>query len=289
MGQNRNLTLLKDVMNDRFAEKLDAFLFRFLGVIFGGGGCVALLFNNPASEVFERPVGVIFLFVFTILGLYSLFGILQDSILAPLGLWPASNESEKVESKEEAEEESWMLREYIKAGLAAILLALFIRTFVAQAFKIPSESMVETLQVGDHLLVNKLQYLISDINRGDVIVFQYPKDTSRDFVKRVVGLPGETIEMKGNRVYIDDKPIDEPYAIYINNGYGLNDDRYFPPLKVPEGHLFMMGDNRNNSQDSRVWGPLDINLIHGKAFIIHWSWKGDSFGVRWGRVGGLLE
>ena len=289
MGEDRNLTLLKEIMNDRFAEKLDAFLFRFLGVTFGGGGCAALLLNNPASEVFERPVGVIFLLVFTVLALYSLLGILQDTILAPLGLWPTSEAGGEVENKEVADEESWMLREYIKAGFAAILLALFIRTFVAQAFKIPSESMVETLQVGDHLLVNKLQYLVSDVKRGDVIVFQYPKDTSRDFVKRVVGLPGETIEMRNNKVYIDGKPIDEPYAIYMNNGYGPHGDQYFPPLKVPEGRLFMMGDNRNNSQDSRVWGTLDVDLIHGKAFIIHWSWRGNSYGVRWGRVGGLLE
>lgn len=180
-------------------------------------------------------------------------------------------------------------KEYLKAGVVAVALALFIRTYVAQAFKIPSESMMQTLLVGDHLLVNKVVYHLWEPQRGDIVVFRYPMDPSRDFVKRVVGLPGEVVEMKGKTVYINGEPLDEPYAIYDPTPFGDGSRYHFGPVRVPENHLFMMGDNRNNSQDSRVWGPLDEDLIHGKAFIIHWSWENQTWGIRWGRVAKLLE
>lgn len=179
-------------------------------------------------------------------------------------------------------------KEYLKAGVVAILLALFIRTYVAQAFKIPSESMLNTLKVGDHLLVNKMVYRFWEPERGDIMVFQYPLDHSRDFVKRVVGLSGEVIEMKNNMVYINGNPINEPYAIYDNSLMFHGMENSFPPKIVPEGHVFMMGDNRSNSQDSRVWGPLDKSLIHGKVFIIHWAWEDNSWNVRWERLGRLF-
>lgn len=180
--------------------------------------------------------------------------------------------------------EKTLWKEYIKAAVVAIVLALFVRTFVAQAFKIPSESMLHSLQVGDHLLVNKMVYRFKAPERGEIIVFKYPRDLNRDFVKRIVGLPGETIEMKGATVKINGKELDEPYAIYK----GELTFNHFGPYKIPKGHLFMMGDNRNNSQDSRVWGPLDMSIIHGKAFIIHWAWEDHSWGVRWNRIGKLL-
>lgn len=179
-------------------------------------------------------------------------------------------------------------KEYFKAGVVALLLAFFIRTYVAQAFKIPSESMMDTLLVGDHLLVNKMVYHFFEPERGDIIVFRYPLDEERDFVKRVVGLPGETVEVRGTTVYIDGEPLEEPYAIYEPTPFGSK-GYHFGPVKVPPGHLFMMGDNRNNSQDSRVWGPLDESLIHGKAFLIHWSWRNNTWDIRWRRVGKLLE
>ncbi len=179
-------------------------------------------------------------------------------------------------------------KEYVKAGAVALVLALFIRTYVAQAFKIPSESMLQTLQVGDHLLVNKMAYRFTEPARGDIIVFKYPLDKSRDFVKRLIGLPRETVAMKGNNVFINGKKLNEPYAIYESSPFHLDAGYSFGPIKVPEGYYFMMGDNRNNSQDSRVWGPLDGNLIHGNAFILHWSWSGDGYGVRMNRIGKLL-
>jgi len=176
-------------------------------------------------------------------------------------------------------------KEYLKAVIIAIVLALFFRAFVVQAFKIPSESMVGTLLVGDHLLVNKMVYSIFDPQRGDIIVFKYPKDKSRDFVKRIVGLPREKIEIVNKQIFINGRLLNEPYAVYQNttnrNGFG--------PKKVPEGHLFVMGDNRDNSQDSRFWGFLNIDDIIGKAFIVHWSWKDNSWSVRWDRVTKLLR
>jgi signal peptidase I len=180
-------------------------------------------------------------------------------------------------------------KEYIKAGVVALALALFIRAFVAQAFKIPSESMVPTLLVGDHLLVNKIVYRIWEPQRGDIIVFEYPMDVSRDFVKRAIGLPGDTVEVKEETVYINGQPLKEPYAIYEKSHPFDSAGYHWGPYKVPADNLLMFGDNRNNSQDSRVWGPLDMRHIHGKAFIIHWSWKDGAFGVRWDRVAKLLR
>jgi signal peptidase I len=179
--------------------------------------------------------------------------------------------------------------EYLKAFAVAILLALFIRAFVVQAFKIPSESMVETLLVGDHLLVDKLRYRFSDPQRGDVIVFQYPRNPSQDFVKRLIGLPGDTLAVRGTTVYINGEPLDEPYARWEPTPFSLGDGYRFGPVPIPAGRYFMMGDNRNHSQDSREWGTLPFELIHGKAFLIHWSWNGGGWGVRWERLGRLLE
>ncbi len=193
--------------------------------------------------------------------------------------------ADKLLNSGDAKEEFSPWKEYVKAAVIALGLALLIRTFVVQAFKIPSESMLETLLVGDHLLVNKMVYHISKPERGDIVVFAYPLDHSRDFVKRVIGLPGETIEMLHNTIYIDGEALKEPYAIYQRNYFG----NHFGPTTIPEGHLFMMGDNRDNSQDSRVWGPLNIKEIRGKAFIVHWSWRKNTYGVRWRRVGKLLK
>jgi len=187
-------------------------------------------------------------------------------------------------AEQSAEGQLW--KDYLKAAVIAVGLALIIRTFIVQAFKIPSESMVDTLLVGDHLLVNKLVYNFEPIQRGDIVVFRYPLDPNRDFVKRVVGLPGETIEMRQTTVYVNGAPLTESYTRYEDYaGYRHG----FGPFTVPEGAVFMMGDNRDNSQDSRVWGPLPVENIRGKAFVIHWSWKDEGWGVRWNRVARLLD
>ena len=179
-----------------------------------------------------------------------------------------------------------VFKEYAKSAIIAVILALFIRTFVVQAFKIPSGSMIPTLMVGDHLLVNKFIYgvkipffrktiiPVSQPKRGDVIVFIFPKDKSKDFIKRVIGLPGDKIEIIGKRIYINGK-------LYKNNhGYYAEDNpmaismekNHFGPVIVPKGHLFVMGDNRNHSYDSRFWGFVPLSYVKGKAMIIYWSW-----------------
>jgi len=198
-----------------------------------------------------------------------------------------------------ADRKKSVFREYVEAFTYAVILALIIRTFVVQAFKIPSGSMIPTLLIGDHILVNKFIYGIKipftdkkilsfkEPQRGDIIVFKYPGDEKRDFIKRVIGLPGETIEIKDKQVFINGKPLQEPYAIY--NGSPSYFRGHYGPVKIPPNHLFVMGDNRDNSMDSRVWGFLDERKVKGKAFIIYWSWDRNSHWVRWRRIGKLLH
>ena len=193
-------------------------------------------------------------------------------------------------------------REYAEALFMAVLLALFIRTFIVQAFKIPSGSMLPTLQVGDHLLVNKFLYGIRIPFTGtrllpfkapahdDVIVFIYPQDRTKDFIKRIKGIPGDTIEVKNKVVYINGADDRRPAR-------GLRQDAgpmaraprdNFGPFVVPEGQVFVMGDNRDHSHDSRFWGTVPMEDILGKAFILYWSWDADTFRPRLGRVGMLI-
>jgi len=180
-----------------------------------------------------------------------------------------------------------VLREYLEAAVIAVLLALFIRTFVVQAFKIPSGSMEPTLLVGDHILVNKFIYgikipftrdtliPISEPERNDVVVFVYPVDESKDFIKRVIGLSGDRIEIKGKKIFINGELFQDPYGYYEQEGgpsMPSLEQALFEPVTVPEGHLFVMGDNRNHSYDSRYWGFVPLSSVKGEAFLIYWSW-----------------
>jgi len=201
-----------------------------------------------------------------------------------------------------------IIKEYLEPIVIAILIALFIRTFVVQAFKIPSSSMEPTLQVGDHLLVSKFIYgikvpfvdtkyfQIRNPQRGDIIVFIYPKDRSKDFIKRVIGIGGEKVEILHNNIYINDKLIDDPWGYYderSRSGKYLQPMEKFGPVIVPKGSLFVLGDNRDNSQDSRYWGYVNVNEVKGKAFVIYFSWDRyaqNLFGkVRWMRFGKLIH
>lgn len=190
-----------------------------------------------------------------------------------------------------------VVREYFESIVIAVILALFIRTFVVQAFKIPTGSMEPNLLVGDHLLVNKFVFAptisaperallpVTGIRRGDVVVFKYPEDTERDFIKRVVGLPGETVELRDHTIFINGRPIDEPHAHYQDDRGGVErtseDVRdHYGPVLVPPGALFVMGDNRDNSQDSRYWGFLPQEYVKGRALMIYWSWE-DAPGGTW--------
>lgn len=197
-----------------------------------------------------------------------------------------------------------VIREYVEAFAVAIVLALIIRTFVVQAFKIPSGSMEPTLLVGDHILVNKFIYGehipftdikvldFRDPKQGEIIVFVYPKDESKDFIKRVIGVEGDTIEIKDKKLFINNKLFNDPYGFYKDNaiipGHVQPRDN-FGPVTVPEDSLFVMGDNRDRSADSRFWGFVRLNQVKGKAFLIYWSWSGFMRDIKWGRIGKLIR
>jgi signal peptidase I len=205
-------------------------------------------------------------------------------------------------------EKKRFLKEYIEPIIIAVLIALFVRTFVVQAFKIPSSSMEPTLLVGDYLLVNKFIYgtrlpftdkklfEFKKPRRGDIIVFIYPKDRSKDFIKRVIGEEGEKVEIIQNKIYINDQRIDDPWGYYSEKSplarYLPSMERY-GPVVVPKDSLFVLGDNRDNSQDSRFWGFVTLNEVRGKAFIIYFSldWPAKSVidKVRWARIGKLIH
>jgi signal peptidase I len=184
-------------------------------------------------------------------------------------------------------------REYFESIVIAVILALFVRTFVVQAFKIPTGSMENNLLIGDHLLVNKFVFGPSEtglerallpmgqVKRLDVVVFKYPEEPERDFIKRVIGLPGETVELRQKKVYINGQPIDEPYVHFLDTpGHGADSEvtsfdvrERYGPVTVPPDQYFVMGDNRDNSQDSRYWGFLRRDYIKGKALVIYWSYE----------------
>ncbi len=195
-------------------------------------------------------------------------------------------------------------REYAEAIIIALVLALLIRTFVVQAFKIPSGSMEPTLEIGDHILVNKFIYGIKipftsirlfpleKPKRGDVVVFIYPLDPGKDFIKRVVAVEGDTVQIINKKLIINGAEVPDPHAVY-------KDDTIFPaevqkrdnfgPVTVPKGCLFVLGDNRDRSLDSRFWGFVPIEDLRGKAFIIYWSWNSQETSVRWNRIGKLIQ
>jgi signal peptidase I len=193
-------------------------------------------------------------------------------------------------------------REYTEALLVALLLAFFIRSFIVQAFKIPSGSMLPTLQIGDHILVNKFVYGLrlpypletmlvqwGQPKRGDVVVFVYPRDPSKDFIKRVVAVEGDTIEIRHKQLYLNGEKIEDAHTTFADDGHEIPGPRdNFGPSTVPPHRLFVMGDNRDRSHDSRFWGFVDLNEIKGKAFLIYWSWDGEDRWVRWERIGGLI-
>jgi signal peptidase I len=195
-------------------------------------------------------------------------------------------------------------REYAESIIWALVLALFIRTFVVQAFKIPSGSMEDTLAIGDHLLVNKFIYGIKlpfgerrilklrDPQRGDVMVFEYPVDRSKDFIKRVIGVPGDEIMGRDKSVYVNGVLYRNPHEVHKETQVfprELNPRDNFGPVRVPAHSYFMMGDNRDRSYDSRFWGFVRDSDIKGLAFIKYWSWNQDTWRVRWGSIGRLIE
>ena len=197
-----------------------------------------------------------------------------------------------------------IVREYAESIIIAVILALIIRTFIVQAFKIPSGSMEDTLAIGDHILVSKFIYgmkipftdtrflKIRDPRQGDVMVFEYPEDPSKDFIKRVIGTPGDTVEVKDKKVYVNGTLYANPHEVHkepeiIPREQNPRDN--MGPVKVPADSYFMMGDNRDRSYDSRFWGFVKSDKIKGLAFIKYWSWDNEHFRVRWRNIGKLVD
>jgi len=229
--------------------------------------------------------------------------------------------SEKKKSTEAAAKPVW--REWIESMLVIGLFAVVIRSFVIAPFVIPSSSMVPTLLVGDYLFVSRfnyglripftdIQFLASQATRGDVVVFDYPEDRSKDYIKRVVGVPGDKIVYEDNMLYVNGQkmPLKEEgmYTYFLGDNSSDVSAKYTEKLfdiehsvlrksfsirdgewVVPEGYYFMMGDNRNNSRDSRFWGFVPQSYLVGKAVVIWWSWDSAASGVRWDRLGTLLH
>jgi len=196
------------------------------------------------------------------------------------------------------------VKEYVESIIIAILIALFIRTFIVCAYKIPSRSMVPTLLVGDHILVNKFIYgvkipllrktiiPVSEPKRGEIAVFIFPNDRSKDFIKRVIGVAGDKIEIKNKKIFINDQEFKDPYGTFSDSliiPKSMQPRDNFGPIIVPEKSIFVMGDNRDESLDSRFWGFVNLKDVEGKAFIIYWSWSRDENNLRWERLGHLLH
>jgi signal peptidase I len=200
------------------------------------------------------------------------------------------------------------VKDYLEPIILAVLIALFIRAFVVQAFKIPSSSMEPTLLVGDYLLVNKFIYglripytdtkffQLKKPQRGDVIVFIFPLDPSKDFIKRVIGTEGEKVQIIQNKIYINDRLINDPWGHFVTHDFPrsyLQRMEDFGPVVVPKNSLFVMGDNRDNSEDSRFWGFLRVDAVLGRAFIIYFSWDWNAENlfdkVRWSRIGKMIH
>jgi len=180
---------------------------------------------------------------------------------------------------------------YVLTIVFAVCLALLIRTYGVQAFKIPSGAMQPTILVGDHVLVNKFTYGLKEPQKGDIIVFKYPMDTRKDFIKRVVAVGGDSIESREKQIFVNGKPVIENYL--FNQGDKISSEMFhkrdnFGPISVPEKSYFVMGDNRDNSHDSRFWGFVDHKNVKGKAFVIYWSWDEAYRQVRWDRIGNPL-
>jgi signal peptidase I len=195
-------------------------------------------------------------------------------------------------------------QEYAEAIIIAIVIALFIRTFVVQAFKIPSGSMKPTFQIGDHILVSKFIYgvkipflrktliPIKDPKREDIVVFIYPEDRSKDFIKRVIGIGGDTIEIRNKKLYLNGLPCNDSRAVYADDLIipgSIQPRDNFGPVTVPQGSIFVMGDNRDQSYDSRFWGFVNLKDVMGQAFIIYWSWDKVNHTVRWNRLGTIPQ
>ena len=190
-----------------------------------------------------------------------------------------------------------VVRDYFEAAIIAVLLALFVRTFLFEAFKIPTPSMEASLMVGDHIIVDKfalgprMDYEggllpMRDIRRGDVVVFKFDREPEKDYVKRVIGVPGDEIKMDNKVLFVNGKTVTEPHVQNLDPEV-IPERDFLPAVKVPPGHYFVMGDNRDNSADSREWGFVPRSRIRGRAVFVYWSIaaEGEGSGMTTGGLG----
>ena len=193
------------------------------------------------------------------------------------------------------------LRQNAESLALALLLALVVRSSVVEAFWVPSGSMLPTIQIGDHLFVNKMAYAlrvpllgtklydVGTVHRGDIVVFVSPTDHSTDLIKRVVAIAGDTVEIRDKHVLINGKPMPDSHARFVDPQFRGTPRDDFGPVVVPPGKFFVLGDNRDQSYDSRYWGFADVDSIKGRAMFIYWSWDGRAHWPRWGRMGHVIS
>lgn len=201
--------------------------------------------------------------------------------------------NETINTQEEVKKKKGPVKDTFDSIIVAFVIAMIIRTFFVQAFKIPSGSMLETLQIGDHILVNKLSYVISKPKVDDIVVFEFPIDPNKDFIKRVIGAPGDKIKIIDKALYRNGEKIDSSFAIFGSNiilPESVSPRDNVPEFTVPEGMYFVMGDNRDFSLDSRFWGFVQKDAIVGRAFLVYWSWGQEkNLQVRFDRILKVLK
>lgn len=178
---------------------------------------------------------------------------------------------------------------YLLHSICIVLISWSMRTYVFQVFKIPAGSMRPTLEIGDHFIANKLIYQFNKPEHGDIIIFPFPKKPQQLYIKRVVGISGDNVEMRTNKVYLNGKEIKEKFTTSSRANVGSSEHETFGPITVPENALFVLGDNRDHSYDSRFWGFVDVNTVIGKAQSIYWSYDRERRSVRWNRIGKTIE
>jgi signal peptidase I len=225
------------------------------------------------------------------------FGVVAAGIAVALGARPALALDALLLARRAGD--SRQLRFYNRwywyvAAIPVLLLAEMVLSAgvkrLTQSFKVPSAAMEPTILAGDFIMVDKSPFGVGDLRRFDVVVFDYPENPKKSFVKRIVGLPGETIEIRAGKVWVNGAPVDEPHAHFDPENAALRPPRAeLPPRAIPEGHYFVLGDNRNRSYDSRFWGDLEHAAIHGRARLIYFSWSGEEESPRWDRIGRSIE
>lgn len=272
------------------AVKKKPWLAVFLSNIFPG---IGQFYNRQMLK------GILFiicaLLLYVVVGLYyALFFFLVPFYL--FAMKDAFESSEKINGSDNKFFDQG--KKFVKIFVILLLVIKFIpysdiiKADIVQAFKIPAASMLPTMKIGDHILVDKTSRANNSIKRGDIIVFKYPEDPERDFVKRVIAVGGDTIESKDKTIYINSVVIEEKYIQHVDNAIRSDESDKrdnFGPIKVPEDNYFVMGDNRDQSYDSRYWGFVPKENIKGKAFKIYWSWDSATSNVRWERIGEKLQ